>query len=327
MRIARRKFLKIAAGAVALPSAAWAQTYPTRPITLIVPFGPGGPTDVYARIVAEHMSRTLGQPLVIENVPGAGGTTASIRAMRANPDGYTIQIGHMGTHATAAAFHPNLAYRPDLDFEPIGRISIGAFLISATKTFPARDLDEFVAHAKANHSKLNMGHAGVGSTSHLTGVLLNSILALKPAMVPYNSQSAAMNAVVAGHVDYMIASIPEVVPQFQAGTIKVFAIASPERSPALPQIPTTREAGLSQFQTHSWNGLFAPRQTPKPIVDALANALDQALDNETTRKRMFDLGADVPVKEQRGPAALAELVKSEMARWLPIIRAANVTLK
>jgi len=320
----------MATAAIALPSAshkAWAQTYPNRPITLIVPFGAGGPTDVVTRIVAEHMSRTLGYPVVIENIAGAGGTTASIRAMRAKPDGYTIQIGHTGTHATATAFYPNLAYRPDLDFEPIGMASIGAFLISATKNFPARDLNEFVAHAKANHSKLNMAHAGVGSTSHLTGILLNSILALKPAMVPYNSQAAAMNAMVAGHVDYMSAAIPEVVPQLQAGTIKVFAIASPERNPALPQIPTTREAGLPQFQTRSWSGLFAPKQTPKPIVDRLANALDQALDDEITRKRMAGLGADVPAREQRGPAALAELVKSEMARWVPIIRAANVTVK
>lgn len=330
MKIARRRFLQMATGAIASPSAvhtAWAQTYPSRPITLIVPFGAGGPTDVYARIVAEHMSRTLGQRLVIENVAGAGGTTASTRAMRANPDGYTIQIGHIGTHATASAFYPNLAYRPDLDFEPIGRVSIGSYLIAATKSFPAHDLNEFVAHAKANHGKLNMGHAGVGSASHLMGLLLNSILALKPATVPFNSQAAAMNAMVAGHIDYMIASTSEVVPQLQAGTIKVFAIASPERNPALPQIPTTREAGLPQFQTHTWNGLFAPKQTPKPIIDKLAHAIDQALDDETTRKRMRDLGADVPAKEQRGPAALAELVKSEIARWVPIIRAANVTVK
>jgi tripartite-type tricarboxylate transporter receptor subunit TctC len=261
---------------------------------------------------------------VAENVAGAGGTTGSTRTVRARPDGYTIQIGHMGTHATATAFYPNLPYRPEVDFAPIGLVGITAFLISTTKNFPAGSLNEFIAHTKANDARLNMGHAGVGSTTHLTGLLLNAILAVKPTMVPYNSGSAAMNALVAGHVDYMSAPIPDVVPQFQGGTIKVFAIASPVRNPALPQVPTTREAGLPKFQVLSWSGLFAPKETPKPILDKLANALNEALDDESTTKRMFDLGTDVPARAQRGSAALAELVKSDIARWSPIIRAANV---
>jgi hypothetical protein len=175
---------------------------------------------VVARIVAEHMSRTLGQRLVIENIAGAGGTTATTRVMRATSDGYTIGVGHMGTHATASAFYPNLAYRPDADFAPIGIVGQNAFLISTTKNFPANDLREFIAYAKANHQKLNIGHAGVGSTTHLTGLLLNKILGLDSTMVPFNSGAAAMNAMVAGHVDYMSAPIPDVVPQFKGGTIK-----------------------------------------------------------------------------------------------------------
>src|SRR6266481_9771882 len=199
----RRRFLHLAAGAAAFPMVsriARAQTFPARPITLIVPFGAGGPTDVMARIAAEHMSRTLGQRLIVENVAGAGGTTAAARVMRANPDGYTIQIGHMGTHAAAPAFYPNLAYRPDADFAPIGMVALTAYVIAANKSFPPNDLNEFIAYAKANHQRLNMGHAGVGSNTHLTGLLLNAILGLRPALVPFNSAAAATNAMIAGHV-------------------------------------------------------------------------------------------------------------------------------
>ena len=327
MKLPRRKFLHLTAAAAALPAfsrIARAQAYPSRPITLIVPFAAGGPTDVVARIVAERMSRILGRPLVAENIAGAGGTTGSTRTMRARPDGYTIRIGHMGTHATATVFYPSLPYRPDVDFAPIGLVGMNAFLISATKQFPAGNLNDYT---KANHARLNMGHSGVGSTAHLTGLLLNAILAVKPTMVPYNSGSAAMNALVAGHVDYMSAPIPDVVPQFQGATIKVFAIASSERSPALPQVPTTREAGLPEFQALSWSGFFAPKETPKPILHKLADALNQALDDEATTKRMFELGTDVPTAAQRGPAPLADLVKSEIARSTPIIKTAEIKVE
>ena len=326
MELPRRKFLYLAAGAAALPAVshtATAQAYPARPITLIVPFGAGGPTDVIARIVADHMSRTLGRSIIIENVPGAGGTTATTRTMRATPDGYTIQIGHLGTHATAPVFYPNLAYKPDADFASIGMVSLNAFFVGATKRLAPNDLEEFIAYARVNHQRMNMGHAGVGSVTHLTGLMFNDILGLKPAMVPFNSAAAAMNALVAGHVDYMSAPVAEVVPQVRGGTIKVFAIASSERSPALPEVPTSREAGLPEFRVLSWNGLFAPKGTPGPVLDKLADALDRALDDETTRKRLFDLGSDVPTKARRGQDQLAALVKSEIARWASIIRAAT----
>jgi tripartite-type tricarboxylate transporter receptor subunit TctC len=326
MKLPRRQFLHLAAGAATLPAVArraWAQAYPTRPIALIVPFGAGGPTDVFARIVAEHMSRTLGQRLVVENVAGAGGTTATTRTMRANPDGYTIQIGHNGTHATALALYPNLAYRPDTDFAPIGMVALNAYFVVANKNLPPRDLAEFVLYAKANSEKLNMAHAGVGSNTHLTGLLLNASLGVKPAMVPFNGTALAMTAMIAGHVDYMSGPTAEAIPQFQSGTIKVFAIASAERSKVLPQIPTTREAGLPEFQVQTWNGLFAPKNTPRPILDKLSAALDQALDDETTRNRIFELGSEIPSKTERGQVPLAALLKSEIPRWAQVIKEAS----
>ena len=326
MKRYRRAFLYLAASAAALPAIsqmAAAQAYPTRPITLIVPFGAGGPTDVAARIVADHMSRTLGRSLIVENVPGAGGTTATTRTMRATPDGYTVQIGHVGTHATAPLFYPNLAYKPDADFAPIGMVSQNTFLIGANKTLPPNELNEFIAYLRVNHQRMNMGHAGVGSVTHLTGVLFNGILGLKPALVPFNSAAAAMNALIAGHVDYMSAPVAEAAQHVRGGTIKAFAVASSERSRAVPDVPTSREAGLPEYQVLTWNGLFAPKGTPGPVLDRLTDALDQALDDETTRKRLFDLGADVPPKARRGQQQLVALVKSEMARWASVIRAAT----
>ena len=320
----RRRFLQLAAGAAALPTLprlACAQSYPTRTVTIIVPFAAGGPTDVFARIVGDHMSRTLGQQFIIENVVGAGGTTGSTRAMRAAPDGYTIQLGQTGTHAASVAFYANLAYRPDVDFEPIGLIVTPPIVIAARKDFPANDFKEFMAYARANPDKLNMAHAGVGSITHFTCLMLNATLGIRPTLVPFGGSAPAINAMIAGQVDYICDPTPDVVQQLHGGTLKVFAIASPTRSPILPDIPTTIEAGLPEFQVTSWHGLFAPKGTPKPILDTLSNALDVALDNDAVRKRLLDLGCDIPDKPQRGQEPLAALVKSEIARWVPIIKA------
>src|SRR4051812_9871212 len=223
--------------------------YPTRrPITLIVPFAAGGPTDVIARIVSENMSRTLGQSIVIENIVGAGGTTASVRAARAAPDGYTIEMGHMGTHAASVALYPNLAYKPDVDFAPIGMAAGTPVVILGKKDFAPKDLKEFVPYVKANVDKLNMAHAGVGSVSFTTCLLLNHILQIKPVTVPFNGTGPAMNALVGGQVDYMCDQIVNVVPQVLGGTIKAYAVGTPERNPALPDLPTSIEAGLPDFQ-------------------------------------------------------------------------------
>jgi tripartite-type tricarboxylate transporter receptor subunit TctC len=306
---------------VALP--AQAQTYPTRPITLIVPFAAGGPTDVVARIVGDHMSKTLGQQIVIENAVGAGGTTGTTRAKRAAPDGYTIEMGHMGTHAASVALYPNLAYNPETDFEPIGMAAGTPILIVARKDFPAKDLKEFTAYVKANETKLNQAHAGVGAVSYTTCVLLNSILKVRPTAVPYNGTGPALNALVGGQVDYMCDQIVNLVSQIQGGGIKAYAIATAERNPALPDVPTTKEAGLPEFEVSAWNALFAPKGTPKPIVDKLTDALDKALSDETTRKRLLELGSDIPEGARRGQAALGNLVKSEVARWTPLLKAAQ----
>jgi tripartite-type tricarboxylate transporter receptor subunit TctC len=306
-----------------LASAAGAQDYPARSVTVIVPFAAGGPTDIVARIVADHMSRTLGQQLVVENAVGAGGTTGVTRAMRASPDVYTIVMGHMGTQAAAVALYPNLAYNPTVDFAPIGMAAGTPVLILAKKDFPAKDLKEFAAYVKGNVANLNMAHAGIGSVSHVTCLLLNSILGVKPTAVPYNGTGPAMNALVGGQVDYMCDQIVNVVPQVNGGTIKAYAIGTPERNPALPDVPTAREAGLPEFQASAWNALFAPKGTPQPIVDKLSAALDKALSDDTTRKRLLELGSDIPDGPRRGQQALAALVKSEIEKWAPVIKAAG----
>jgi tripartite-type tricarboxylate transporter receptor subunit TctC len=316
----RRHFLRLAASAAAIPvisRTSWAQAYPTRPITVVVPFAAGGGTDVAARIVAEHLSRTLGQQVIIENVGGAGGTTGSIRAMRAKPDGYTILMGHEGTHAFSVALYPNV------DFEPIGVVVEQHLVIAARKDFPPKDLKEFAAYVKANVEKLNMAHAGVGSGTFTFGLLLNSVLGVKPTTVPFNGNAPAMNALVAGQVDYMLATVPEVGPQLQSGTVKAYAIGSAERNPTMPTVPTTKEGGLPEFQAPFWYALFAPKGTPGPILNMLTDSLDKALNDEDVRKRLLELGFDIPGGEKRGQQLLAALVKSEIARWTPIIKAAN----
>jgi tripartite-type tricarboxylate transporter receptor subunit TctC len=298
--------------------------YPRRPITLVVPFAAGGPTDVIARIVGEHMSRTLGQQLVVENIVGAGGTTASARVARAAPDGYTIEMGHMGTHAASVALYPNLAYKPDVDFAPIGMAAGTPVLILGRKDFPPKDLKEFVAYVKANENKLNMAHAGVGSVSFTTCLLLNSIVGVRPTSIPYNGTGPALTALIAGQVDYMCDQIVNVVQQVQAGQIKAYAIGTPARNPVLPDVPTSKEAGLAQFEAQAWNALFAPKGTPQPVIDKLSDALDKALDDETTRTRLLELGSVLPEKAERGPQALSALVKSEVGRWSKVIKAASV---
>ena len=301
-----------------------AQTYPSRPITIIVPFAAGGTLDITARIVGAHMSRTLGQQVVVENIVGAGGTIGSTRAMHASPDGYTIELGHMGTHAFAAALYPNLAYKPDTDFQPIGTVSMNPMLIVARNDFPPKDLREFISFVKANENRLNVSHAGVGSVFFTTCLLLNALLDVSPTFVPFNGGAPAMNALLGGQVDYMCADVFTSLSHLRAGTIKSFVIGANERHQILPNLPTSKEAGLPEFQVSSWSGLFAPKGTPKPILDQLTDALDKALDDENTRKRLLEFGSDIPGQAQRGQQPLASLVKNELDRWTPIIKAAKV---
>jgi len=307
---------------VAAPAAAQSD-YPRRPITLIVPFAAGGPTDTISRIVGEHMSRTLGQPIVFENSVGAPGLTASTRAMRANPDGYLILMGHMGTHATAVSLVRNLAYDPVNDFSPIGLVAATAVLIVARKDFPPIDLAEFLRYVKINASSLKTAHAGVGSVSFTSALLLNYLIQAKPSALPYAGTGPAMTALARGQVDFMCDQIVNVVPRLQGGAIKAYAVGTRERNPVLPSVPTAGEAGLPEFDVSAWNALFAPKGAPQPVLDRLTDALDRALDDDTVRGRLLALGAGVPTKERRGQQALAALVKSEIARWSQIIKAAG----
>src|SRR5215470_12766954 len=328
MKLPRRQFLHLAAGVAALLAASQpvhAQGYPSRPITMIVPYPAGGGTDVIARIVSEQMSRTLGQPIVIENVAGAGGTTGTARAMRTDPNGYTIEMGHMGTHASAVAFYPNLAYKPDVDFAPIGLSSWAPVMIVARRGFPAKDLQEFVSYVKANAQNLNMGHAGVGSIGFSCGLLFNSIVGAKPTLVPFNGAAPAINALIGGQVDYMCdGGVINSVPHELSGRIKAYLIDAERRSPILPNVPTAREAGLPEFKVSAWTAVFAPRETPKAALDKLTEALDLALDDLQTRKLLLELGAEVPDAADRGQQPLAALVRQDRARWTAIISAANL---
>jgi tripartite-type tricarboxylate transporter receptor subunit TctC len=327
MKLFRRQLLHLAAGVVAFPAVsriARAQAYPTRPITLIVPFTPGGATDIYARLVASQMSGTLGQQLIIENIGGAGGTIGSARAMRAAPDGYTIIMGHSGTHAAAVWLYPRLAYRPDRDFEPIGLITAGHPLIIARNNFPVGNLGEFSVYAKENGPTLNMAHGGVGSNSFTQGLVLNSVLGIRPTYVPFSGNAPAESALLAGQVDYMVAGASEVGQQINSGLLKCFAIAGPKRNSLLPDIPTTAEAGLAAFVVSSWFALFAPKVTPGPILDRLSSSLEKALDDEKLRARIIELGDNNLEREERGSQPLARRMKADIARLEPIIKAANI---
>jgi tripartite-type tricarboxylate transporter receptor subunit TctC len=319
-----RRFLAVlaVAAASAFPSTSRA-AYPDRPITMVVPFAAGGPTDVVARIVGEHMSRTLGQQIVVENVAGAGGTTGSQRVAQAPPDGYTIEMGHMGTHGAAPAAYPDIKYDPLKDFEPVGLAAGTPILVVAKKDFPAKDLKEFVDYVKKNSEKLNEAHAGTGSVSFTTCTLFNSLAGAKPTRVAYRGTGPALNDLVAGQVDYMCDQIVNLVPQIQAGTIKAYAVAMAERSPALPEVPTTKEAGMPEFQVTAWNAIFAPKGTSKEIVTKLNGALVKALADEGTRKRLLDLGADLSNKEAVSPEGLRKLVQSEIARWNKVLKMAS----
>jgi tripartite-type tricarboxylate transporter receptor subunit TctC len=319
----RGRWIAAALLVLAGTSGAHTQDYPARAVTVIVPFAAGGPADVTGRIVADIFSRYLGQQFVVENVGGAGGTLGSLRAARAAPDGYTIISGHMGTHAAAPIFYPNLGYDPEKDFEPIGLIAEQPELLAVRKDFPANNLKEFIAYAKANESKLNMGHAGVGSVSYIGCLLLNSAIGIKPTMVPFTGTAPVMNAILGGQVDYDCDPVLGPLPHVQAGTVKALAIATKKRSPLLPDVPTSYEQGLPEFDCAPFYAVFAPKGTPKAVIDKLAEALNKGLNEAVVQKRLADLGAEIAEPNRRGPKALGDLVRSEVARLTPILKAAT----
>jgi tripartite-type tricarboxylate transporter receptor subunit TctC len=295
-----------------------AQDYPSRSITVVVPFPAGGPSDVVARIMVENMSRTLGQPMVIENVGGAGGTIGSGRVAAAAPDGYTLLAGSMGSHVAAPVLTPNIKYGAG-DFAPIGPTAHAPAVIVARKEFPAKDLREFVEHVKLNPAAVKQAHGGIGSSSHMACVLFNSSAALKPTQVAYRGTGPAMNDLAGGHVDFFCEQSVSVVEQVLGGSIKAYAVSANERLASLPNVPTAKEAGLD-YNMSIWAGIFAPKGTPSPVVDKLAAALDKALDDPGVRERLNKLGGSIPGKAERSPAAFDAYVKSEVVRWAPVLK-------
>ena len=319
----------LAAGGIAalalLSTPALAQ-YPSKPITVIVPFAAGGPTDVVARLVGEHMGRTLGTTFVVENIGGAGGSIGMTRAALAQPDGYTIAVGNMGTQSAAPALYPNLKYDPAKSFAQIGIVNYTPQAVVSKKALTTTTLKDFIAYVKGKGTAISYGHAGVGSISHVAGLVFNAKFGLTPNMIPYRGTGPVLTDLVAGQIDYTVDQSLNVIPQNKAGTIRVYAIAAPQRLSSLPDVPTTKEAG-EDFIFSAWNAMVAPKDVPKEVVDKLSAALSKALDDPTVKERYAELGSSAPQGAERGPAGLQKLVESEVARITPVIKAANVKVE
>jgi tripartite-type tricarboxylate transporter receptor subunit TctC len=300
-----------------------AQSYPVRPVMMIVPLGTGGSTDVIARIVAEGMRSTLGQPVIVENVTGAGGSIGVGRVARSAPDGYTIGIGQWGTNMANGAIYP-LQYDLIQDFEPVALIATQPFMIVARKTMPANNLQELVAWLKANADKASMGNSGIGSPSHVAGILFQNTIGVKWTMVPYRSAGLSIQDLVAGQIDVMLDTPAVSGGMVKGGSLKAYAVTAKERIATLPDLPTTDEAGVPGFYFSFWHALWTPKGTPKPIVAKLNEAVVKALADPTVRKRLTDLSQDIFPPEQLTPEALLAWHKAETEKWWPIIKAAGI---
>jgi tripartite-type tricarboxylate transporter receptor subunit TctC len=325
MRLPRRRFLELAAGVAALPAAsriARAQTYPSRPVTLIVPYAAGGPTDTPARIIAERMRAALGQSVIIENVSGGGGTIGVGRAARAAGDGYTLTTGQNSTHILNGALYA-LPYDVVKDFEPISPTVKNSFVIVAKKTMPARTLTELIGWLKTNPNKASAGDAGVG-VGRIVAVFFQKETGTQFQILAYRGNSAAMQDLVAGQIDMMFTDPISSVPQLRAGTVKAYAVTAKSRLAIAPDIPTVDEAGLPGLYASGWYGLFAPKGTPKDVIAKLNAAVVDALADPAVRSRITDLGLEIYPREQQTPEALAALQKAEIEKWWPIIKAAGI---
>ena len=304
-------------------SAAGAQQYPNKVITIVVPFAAGGPSDTIARILGQTMSASLKTQIIIENVGGAGGTIGAARVAQSAPDGYTLFVHHIG-HSTAPALYRKLTYDPIKDFEPIGLINDGAMTMVTRNDFPAKDFKELLAYVKANKAKVNMANAGVGSASHLCGMLFMDAIQTDLTTVPYKGTGPAMNDLLGGTVDFMCDQSTNTTSHIKSGKIKVYGVTMPKRIASMPDVPTLSEAGLPNFTVSVWHALYAPKGTPKPIVDQLSKALQEALKDANLKQRYSDLGADPVVQDRATPEALRAHLKAEIDRWGPIIKKAGV---
>jgi len=316
----RKLIIATALTLFATVTGALAQTFPSRSITLIVPFPPGGSTDVAARIIAEKMRPILGQPVIIENVGGAGGSIAVGRIARAAPDGYTIDIGQWDTHVGSIIYPLN--YDLEKDFDPIGLVSTNPQLMIGKKTLPADDLKGLVAWMKANPGKLTF--VNQNAAGQVTGILFEQATGQKVQFIPYRGAGPAMTDILSGQVDIIVVQGAAALPQVRAGTVKALANLSPQRSPSMPDIPTSAESGVPGLYMSGWFGLFAPKGVPKDVMTKLNGALVQALADPTVRTRFAELGLDVASREQQTPDGLAAFQKVEIAKWWPIIKAAGV---
>lgn len=324
----RRTILKAgAAAALGLVAAgASAQAYPSRPLTLIVPFAAGGPTDILARIIAEGMARDLGQPVVVENLPGAGGAVGTARAARARPDGHTLVIGNVGTLAANATLYKSLPYNVLEDLIPLASIGDAPQVITARKDFPAIGLDQFAAYARQHAASLNAGAAGVGSGSFLGSVLVNAKLGVNVNIANYRGAGQALNDVAAGHIDYLVDSTTTSTSFIKSGMVKGVAVLRPKRIAALPDVPAAGESGFRDLNYDIWNMMLAPKGTPAPVVARLNQALRSAIRDPQTQARLAPAGVEMPAAHQQTPEGAAELLATSVATWRTLLSWLNVTL-
>jgi tripartite-type tricarboxylate transporter receptor subunit TctC len=313
----------VALAAALLAGTASAQQYPTRNVTMLVPFAAGGPTDTVARVTAQAMGKPLGQTIIVENRPSAGGILGPEAVKNAKPDGYTILIHHIGM-ATTPALYRQLRFNPLTDFEYIGMINDVPMTLIARQNFPAKDFKEFLAYIKANKDKVTYANAGIGAASHLCGMLFMSAIQTDMLTVPYKGTAPAMNDLLGGQVDVMCDQTTNTTSQIKSGKVKVYAVTSKKRVPSLPDVPTLDELGLKGFEVGIWHALYAPKGTPKPALDKLVAALQEAVKDETVKKRFGDLGAEAYPVDKATPAALGTHLKAEIDKWAPIIKKAGV---
>jgi tripartite-type tricarboxylate transporter receptor subunit TctC len=317
--------LQLFAGVALMTSAiAYAQSaYPTKPITMLVPFAAGGPTDTVARLTAQSMGTALKQQVIVENVGGAGGTIGAARAAKADPDGYTIFLHHIG-QSTAPSLYRKLSYNAIDSFEPIGLVTDVPMTLVTRKDFPAKDFKELLAYLKANKNKVTYANAGVGSASHLCGMLFMSAINTELTTVPYKGTGPAMNDLLGGQVDLMCDQTTNTTSQIKSGKIKVYGVTTKTRVPSLPNIATLDESGLPGFEVAVWHGLYAPKGTPKPVIDALAGALQHAVKDPAVKTRLAELGTEPVAESKAKPEALRTFLKAEIDKWSPIIKKAGV---
>jgi tripartite-type tricarboxylate transporter receptor subunit TctC len=320
-------FFAVASGSAAaqVRSTGSGQAFPTHPITLIVPFAPGGGIDASARIQAQAMGELLGQTIVVENMGAAAGTVGSLRVAKAEPDGYTMLMANSGTHAYSQWIYKKRPYDASADFTPVGVVSESPRILIVRKDLPVKDLQGFIAYAKANQSKMQFGSAGVGSGTHLPCALLNRTIGVDPTHIPYRGAGPAMQDLVAGRIDYMCDTIQTGAAQAKSGKVKGIAVMAARRSPVIPGLATTGEQGLAGAEVSVWNAFFLPKGAPDPVVRRLNKAMSDMLDDPAIRKRLEDLGLEIVAPERRSPEYLATFLAEEIERWGKVIRAAKIS--